>query len=87
MFLLDSVAEQYTIRLLGSNEFSHAASLDKLTGLSMICTEHALVTNTDNQFAHDGIEGTQAECHNVKVMRLGTFIDLDSVMSVSYRAV
>ncbi|OBR05161.1 MutS domain V [Colletotrichum higginsianum IMI 349063] len=78
----DSVAEQYTIRLLGSNEFSHAASLDKLTGLSMICTEHALVTNSDNQFAHDGIEGTQAECHNVKVMRLGTFIDLDSVMSI-----
>ncbi|TQN71649.1 MutS protein-like protein 5, partial [Colletotrichum shisoi] len=77
-----SEVEQYTIRLLGSNEFSHAASLDKLTGLSMICTEHALVTNTDNQFAHDSMEGTQAECHNVKIMRLGTFIDLDSVMSI-----
>ncbi|KZL80976.1 domain v [Colletotrichum incanum] len=78
----DSETEHYILRLLGSNEFSHAASLDKLAGLPLVYPEYALMTAAGNQFSHDDVDGPWEECQNVRAMRLGSFIDLDSTMSI-----
>ncbi|KAK2001745.1 muts domain V [Colletotrichum falcatum] len=73
------LTERYIIRLLSSNEFSNAASLDKLASLSVIYSEHLPVTAAGNRISHgDRWEGSQA----FQTMRLGSFIDLDSTMSI-----
>lgn len=83
-YFVGSERENYILRLLGSAEFSHAAAMDRLTNLPIAASEHALLTNTGFVFSDIGLQGPGEECQDVKTMRLGSFVDLESVVSVSY---
>ncbi|KAG7084341.1 MutS domain V [Colletotrichum scovillei] len=77
-----SERDNYILRLLGSNEFSHAAAMERLTNLPIAASEHALVTNTGFGLSSRGLQGPGEECQDVKTMRLGSFVDLESVASI-----
>ncbi|KAL0936643.1 DNA mismatch repair protein [Colletotrichum truncatum] len=70
----------YVLRTLGSNDFNYTVSVDKLTSLPLICSGLARITTAAYRWSSGGIED---ECENIKVMRLGSFIDLDCKLSVA----
>ncbi|KAK1500198.1 MutS domain V [Colletotrichum tamarilloi] len=75
--------EQYQSNVdRGSTEFSHAAALERLTNLPIAASEHALVTNTGFGLSSRSLQGPGEECQDVKTMRLGSFVDLESVASI-----
>ncbi|KAK1638161.1 muts domain V-domain-containing protein [Colletotrichum phormii] len=82
--IVDRGSERYNyiLRLLGSTEFSHAAAMDRLTNLPIATSEHALVTNAGFGFSNHGLQGAREECQEFKTMRLGSFVDLESVISI-----
>ncbi|KAK0379729.1 MutS domain V [Colletotrichum limetticola] len=77
-----SERDNYILRLLGSTEFSHAAAMERLTNLPIAASEHALVTNTGFGLSSRSLQGPGEECQDVKTMRLGSFVDLESVASI-----
>ncbi|KXH33866.1 MutS domain V [Colletotrichum nymphaeae SA-01] len=77
-----SERDNYILQLLGSTEFSHAAAMERLTNLPIAASEHALVTNTGFGLSIHGLQGPGEECQDVKTMRLGSFVDLESVASI-----
>lgn len=58
--------------------------MERLTNLPIAASEHALVTNTGFGLSSRGLQGPGEECQDVKTMRLGSFVDLESVASVSF---
>ncbi|TDZ37595.1 hypothetical protein C8035_v008063 [Colletotrichum spinosum] len=70
----------FILRTLSSTDFGHAASLERLANLSLTDTEQAVVTSHGNLC--DDTAGVRDENVNVRLMRLGSFIDLDCVLSV-----
>ncbi|KAK1709027.1 muts domain V [Colletotrichum lupini] len=79
---VDRGQDNYILRLLGSTEFSHAAAMERLTNLPIAASEHALVTNTGFGLSSRSLQGPGEECQDVKTMRLGSFVDLESVASI-----
>ncbi|TDZ61970.1 DNA mismatch repair protein MSH5 [Colletotrichum trifolii] len=70
----------FILRTLSSTDFGHAASLERLANLSLTDTEQAVVTSHGNLC--DDTAGVRDENVNVRLMRLGSFIDLDCVLSI-----
>ncbi|TDZ22135.1 MutS protein-like protein 5 [Colletotrichum orbiculare MAFF 240422] len=70
----------FILRTLSSTDFGHAASLERLANLSLTDTEQAVVTSHGN--VCDDTAGVRDENVNVRLMRLGSFIDLDCVLSI-----
>ncbi|OHE91757.1 MutS domain V [Colletotrichum orchidophilum] len=74
--------ENYILRLLSSTEFSLATSIDRLANLTIATSKHALMTAASFSFSKHGLHGPREECQDFKSMCLGSFIDLDSVVSI-----
>ncbi|KAK1688154.1 muts domain V [Colletotrichum godetiae] len=77
-----SERDNYILRHLGSTEFSHAAAMDRLANLPIATSEHALVTNAGFGFSNHGLQDAREESQEFKTIRLGSFVDLESVISI-----
>ncbi|KAK1725816.1 muts domain V [Colletotrichum acutatum] len=56
--------------------------MDRLMNLPIATSEYALVTNTVFGLSNRGLQGPGDNCQDVKTMRLGSFVDLESVTSI-----
>ncbi|KAF4414078.1 DNA mismatch repair protein MSH5 [Colletotrichum fructicola Nara gc5] len=75
----DPGTERYLLRTVGSNEFNHQDSIDKLIDLPPICSGPIVVNTATGRSPNDVAQG---ECRNIKLMRLGSFVDLDCFSSI-----
>ncbi|KAH0424792.1 MutS domain V [Colletotrichum camelliae] len=75
----DPEIERYLLRTVGSIEFNHQASIDKLIDLPPILSGPIVVNTAPSRLPNDAAQG---ECRNIKLMRLGSFVDLDCVSSI-----
>lgn len=69
--------------MLSSNEFSYSASVERLASLTTIRSEQAVMAAASYKAPGDGVGSTLDDCQASKFLRLGSFIDLDCVSSVS----
>ncbi|KAF0318757.1 DNA mismatch repair protein [Colletotrichum asianum] len=75
----DPGTERYLLRTVGSNEFNHQTSIDKLIDLPPIRSGPIVVNTTTGRLPNDVAQG---ESRNIKLMRLGSFVDLDCFSSI-----
>ncbi|KAF6792026.1 DNA mismatch repair protein [Colletotrichum sojae] len=73
--------QRYVLRMVSSNDFSYSSSVERLANLPAVRSEQAVVAASCKS-PGDGLNDALGECRTSKVMRLGSFVDLDCVSSV-----